>query len=162
MAGKTFRQPLATKFAAPYANRGKKDKLFPQGTALTVWRDPKVSAAEKFPCGTRPAWFPLNQEEVLAFDAQENVEVLQPGAAFGASTERVLVDGPSLPVSFLEGWIYLNLNTTVAAAPTTPVEDPAAAQAWVTVDKNSKGKFSVQTRAIPIESATETTHMPLF
>ena len=162
VAGKVIRQPLATKFAVPYANRGKEDKWFPQGTALQVWRDPKVSDAEAFPCGTRPSWFPLGQEEVLAFDDQENVEVLAPGAAFGAATQRVAIDGPSLPVSFTEGWIYLNLNTTVAAAPTTPVEDPAAAQAWVTVDKNSKGKFSVQTRAIPIDSATEVVHTPVF
>jgi hypothetical protein len=161
VAGKVARQPLATKFAAPYANRGKKDKFFPQGTALTVWRDPKVSDADPFPCGTRPSWYPLGQEEVLAFDAQENVEVVAPGAAFGAATQRVQVDGPSLPISFLEGWLYMNLNTTVAGAP-IPAEDPAAAQAWVTVDKNSKGKFSVQTRAIPIDSATEVLHQQLF
>jgi hypothetical protein len=160
VAGKVARQPLATKFAASYANRGKKDKLFPQGTALTVWRDPKVSDADPFPCGTRPSWFPLAQEEVLAFDAQENVEVLAPGTAFGAATQRVPVDGPSLPTSFLEGWIYLNLNTTVAGA-AIPAEDPAAAQAWVTVDKNSKGKFSVQTRAIPLDSATDVLHQQL-
>jgi hypothetical protein len=43
-----------------------------------------------------------------------------------------------------------------------PVEDPAAAQAWVTVTKDSKGKFSVQTRAIPIDSATEVLHTPVF
>jgi hypothetical protein len=157
VAGKVPRQPLATKFAAPYANRGKKDKLFPQGSALTVWRDPKSPDADPFPCGTRPSWFPLSQEEVLAFDAQENVEVLAPGAAFGAATQRVPIDGPSLPISFTEGWIYLNLNTTVPGV-SVPAEDPAAAQAWVTVDKNSKGKFSVQTRAVPIDSATDVLH----
>jgi hypothetical protein len=159
-AGQTFRQPLATKFAVPYANRGKKDKLFPQGTALTVWRDPKVPTAAPFACGTTPTWFPLGQEEALAFDAQENVEVMQPGAAFGAATQRVPIDGPSLPVSFTEGWLYLNLNTTVPGV-LVPAEDPAAAQAWVTVDKNSKGKFSVQTRAIPIDSATDVLHQQL-
>jgi len=94
---------------------------------------------------------------VLAFDDQENVEALAPGAAFGAATQRVAIDGPSLPVSFLEGWLYLNLNTTVVGTGVPP-EDPAAAQAWVTVDKNSKGKFSVQTRAIPIDSATKVIH----
>jgi hypothetical protein len=161
VAGKVFRQPLATKFAAPFANRGKKDRFFPQGTALTVWRDPKVSDADPFPCGTRPSWFPLSQEEVLAFDEQENVEVVAPGTAFGAATQRVQIDGPTLPTSFLEGWIYLNLNTTVPGS-LVPAEDPAAAQAWVTVDKNNKGKFSVQTRAIPIDSATKVLHTPVF
>src|SRR6185369_9030339 len=60
VAGQDFRQPLATKFAAPYANRGKKDKFFPQGSALTVWRDPKSPDSDPFPCGTRPSWFPLS------------------------------------------------------------------------------------------------------
>ncbi len=161
LAGQTFRQPLATKFAAPYANRGLKDLLFPQGTSLTVWRDPKALPATAFPCGTRPLWFPLNQEEVLAFDNQENVEQLQPGAAFGAATQQVKVDGPSLPISFTEGWLYLNLNTTVVGAAGIPFEDPAAAQAWVTVHKDSKGKYSVQTRAIPLDSATEVLHTSL-
>lgn len=160
-AGQSFRQPLATKFAAPYANRGVKDLLFPQGTSLTVWRDPKVVDADPFPCGTRPPWFPLNQDEVLAFDNQENVEQILPGAAFGAATQLVKVDGPSLPISFTEGWLYLDLNTTVVGAAGVPFEDPAAAQAWVTVNKDSKGKYSVQTRAIPLDSATEVTHNPL-
>ena len=57
ITGQSFRQPLATKFAAPYANRGKKDKLFPQGTSLTVWRDPKVSTAENSRAARGPRGF---------------------------------------------------------------------------------------------------------
>lgn len=165
------RQPLGAKFGARFTNVPK-DKLFPQGTSLVVWRDPKAPVQLGFTCGAKPSWFPLAQEEIVAFDEQENPELVEfpavpplpasPITAFGAATQKVKVDGPTFPVSFASGWIYLNLNTVVAAAGGSPAEDPAAAQGWVSSIFDSKGKFSVEERAVMIESAGKTLHFPVF
>ena len=135
------REPLSSFFAARYLNGG----AFQGGTELVVWRDSKVNQGP-FTCpavaGTRPAWYPLGQEAIVIFDEQENpvvpttfpvspqppVDSLVP---FPAETQLVEVGGETLPVPFDFGWIFLNLNTTVAAAGANPPENPAVAQAWV-------------------------------
>lgn len=148
------RQPLSTTFAARYINNG---KLFPGGTSLLVWRDPKVLQAA-FTCGTSPAWYPLAQEGIAAFDEQETAENPVAPNAFPAAAQRVVVDGAALPVSFDSGWLFLNLNTTVAAAGSNPSEDAAAAQAWVSVLHTNKGRFTVGNRAVQLDSATSASH----
>jgi len=52
----------------------------------------------------------------------------------------------------------MNLNTTVAAAGSNPPEDPAAAQAWVTVVMDASGRFSVGFDAIQLDSACDASH----
>ena len=162
------REPLATTFAARFLNGGD----FDGGTDLIVWRDSKVNQGA-FTCpavaGTRPAWYPLGQEALVVFDEQEQADVIevfpvspQPPAAdpipFPAETNRVQVGGPNLPVPFTFGWIYLNLNTAVTAAGANPPEDPAAAQAWVTVSHKANGRFNVGHAATQLDSATTANH----
>jgi hypothetical protein len=162
------REPLATNFAVRYANGGG----FDGGTDLLVWRDSKVNQGA-FTCpavlGVRPAWYPLGQEGLVIFDEQENPSVpttipvspQPPGESlipFPAEAQRTAVGGSALPVPFDFGWLYLNLNTTVAAAGNNPPEDPAAAQAWVTAVMDADGRFSVGFDAIQLDSACNAVH----
>jgi hypothetical protein len=57
------------------------------------------------------------------------------------------------------GWLYLDLNTTVAAAGAVPPEDPAAAQAWVTIEMKAGGRFSVGYDAVKLDSACVANHL---
>jgi hypothetical protein len=162
------RQPLSTSFLARYAAPGVKTGLFPAGSSLIVWRDSKVSQGP-ITCGSVPAWYPLGQEQIVTFDEQEHPEIPlpiplapqppNPGLIpFPAETQRVGVDSAALPVGFDSGWLFLNLNTTVAPAGASPPEDPAAAQAWVTVVHDSRGRYSVGYRAVQLDSAEQASH----
>jgi hypothetical protein len=162
------REPLATNFAVRYLNGG----VFTGGTDLLVWRDSKVNQGA-FTCpavaGTRPAWFPLGEEGIVIFDEQENPDVPQTFpispqppdisiSPFPAEAQRTAVNGDLLPVPFDFGWLYLNLNTTVAAAGNNPPEDPAAAQAWVTAVMDADGRFSVGFDAVTLDDACNALH----
>jgi hypothetical protein len=152
--GEDNRQPLATQFAARYVNEtvGR----LRHDTAVVVWRDPKV-AQEAFACDTPPTWYPLGQEKILAFDEEERPTAIT-GNPFPAATQLVTVGGPDLPVPADAGWLYLNLNTAVADAPGVPGEDPNAAQAWVVVARDRGGPLGRGYRAVPLDSATDTTN----
>lgn len=162
------REPLATHFAIRFVNGG----IFSGGTELRVWRDSKVNQGA-FACpvatGLRPPWYPLGQEQIVIFDEEENPEVPvtlpvsppRPGASlvpFPAETNCIVVDGPGLPVNPTFGWLFLNLNTTVAAAGSNPPEDPAAAQAWVMTILDAEGRFSVGFDAVRLDSAMRADH----
>ena len=163
------REPLSTTYAARYMDVG---APFPQGTSFVVWRDPKV-AQQPFTCpaimGVRPAWYPLGQEGLLAFDEQEHpqfptTEPVWPPlppvtlVPFPSATQKVKINSAAFPVSFNQGWIYLDLNTTVTAAPAVPPVDPAAAQAFVTVVHDDTGIYSVGYRAVALDSAEAALH----
>jgi hypothetical protein len=158
------REPLATNFATRFINGG----AFNGGTDLLVWRDSKV-AQGAFKCGTVPTWFPLGQEQIVIFDEQENPEQPEvfpvspqpPGDVinpFPAEANRSEVGGTEFPVTPSFGWLYLNLNTAVAAAGANPPEDPGAAQAWVTTQMDAEGRFSVGYDAIKLDSACNANH----
>jgi hypothetical protein len=162
------REPLATNFAVRYINGG----IFNGGTDLLVWRDSKVNQGA-FTCpavaGTRPAWFPLGEEGIVIFDEQENPDVPQtfpispqpPDIAispFPAEAQRTAVDSDIFPIPFDFGWLYLNLNTAVAAAGNNPPEDPTAAQAWVTAVMDAEGRFSVGFDAVTLDDACNALH----
>ncbi len=162
------REPLATNFAVRYVTGG----TFSGGSDLLVWRDSKVNQSP-FTCpvapGVRPSWYPLGQESIVIFDEQEQPQVAQSFPVspqppqtglipFPAEAQRTTVGGADLPVPFAFGWLYLNLNTAVAAAGNNPPEDPAAAQAWVTVEMKAQGRFSVGFDAIQLDSACLASH----
>lgn len=99
---------------------------------MIVWRDSKV-AQGPFTCpaqaGVRPSWFPLGQEGIVIFDEQEHPQLTaSPAHVFPAETQKIHVGGSALPTTFDAGWMYLDLNNTVAAAGSNPPVDPAAAQ----------------------------------
>jgi hypothetical protein len=159
------RQPLSTNFAARFINPTSPDgkRYFSGGTSMIVWRDSKV-AQGPFTCSaTPPAWYPLGQEGIVIFDEQEHPQVaVSPAHLFPAETQRIKVGASALPTSFDAGWMYLDLNATVAAAGSNPPIDPAAAQAWVSTvyDNNAAGNtYRVGERATLLDSATSANHI---
>ena len=175
LAGQDQREPLSTTFAARYLNGG----TFTGGTDMVIWRDSKTiptGANGAQTCGNTPAWFPLNQGDVVAFDEQENPQNLcvvtsdvsppptdQP-TCFPLETQRASVNGgniigtdftPTAPF----GWLYLNLNTTVTGVTypsvSTFINPPSIAQAWVTAVMDASGRFSVGFDAIQLDSACQ-------
>jgi hypothetical protein len=161
------REPLATNFAVRFLNGGP----FSGGTNLIAWRDSKVRQGA-FKCGTTPAWYPLGQEQIVIFDEQEHPQVAQtfpvspqpPQSGiipFPAETQSTAVGGAAFPVPYKFGWLFLDLNTTVAAAGSVPPEDPAAAQAWVEAVMSALGRYSVGFDAIKLDSACTASHVLL-
>jgi hypothetical protein len=172
------REPLATTFAAQFANGG----LFSAGSSFLVWRDPKVPQGP-FSCqATRgvPTWYPLGQEGLVIFDEQEQAAVpffcpfagLLPSSVtpsqcppfsglipFPAAAQRVVVNSAILPVPFNFGWTYLDLNWTDAGIDgNNPSADPHAAQAWVIATESSFGHFAVALDAFRLDSACSPNH----
>jgi hypothetical protein len=162
------REPLATTFATRFLNGG----AFTAGTSLLVWRDSKVNQGP-FACpatpGTTPAWYPLGQEGIVIFDEQEHPQVAQTFpfspqpptgglVPFPAEAQRTQVGGSVFPVPYAFGWLYLDLNTTVAAAGNNPPVDPSAAQAWVISTLATNGQFAVGIDAIRLDSACDANH----
>ncbi|HEX2253092.1 MAG TPA: hypothetical protein VHQ65_07485 [Thermoanaerobaculia bacterium] len=167
VAGQDQREPLATTFATRFINGG----TFSGGTDLIVWRDAKTlptGANGPHSCTGNVAWFPLNQNDVVAFDEEENPEdlcftgdVVSPvlGGAqtcFPLEAQRVslaegsaVADSPSPTSDF--GWIFLNLNHTLASGDPFP----GVAQAWVTTVMDAEGRFSVGFDAIQLDNASE-------
>jgi hypothetical protein len=123
------RQPLGSIFAGRFVNVPK-HPLFPSGTSALVWRDPKVNQ-QAFTCGAPPVWFPLGQEQIVVFDEQENAE-FSTAVPFPAAAQIVKVGGP--------------------------FEDITAGQAFVSMIFDSKGKYSIGTRAIVLDDAAESQH----
>jgi hypothetical protein len=163
------RQPLSTNFAARFvaakdfktAAKARRRSILPPSTELTVWRDPKMKT-QPFTCGSAPIWYPLGQEQIQAINEQEQQEAVAALTPFPAATQRVVVGSSALPVTAYSGWLFLNLNTTVTGSPNPP-EDPAAAQAWVTVLQRVQqgpngGRYGVGFRAIRLDSAESARH----
>jgi hypothetical protein len=146
------RVPLATNFATRYFNSG----AF--SSDLVVWRDSKVKQGA-FACGSLPAWYPLGQTRISAFDEDDHLTTLTT-VAFPAVAQRVHVGGTALPVPYSFGWLSLDLNTPVAAAGPVPPVDPLAAQAWVTATM-TYGTLRTGIDAIRLDSACNARHSGL-
>jgi len=168
VAGQDQREPLASTFASRYINGGN----FDGGTDLIVWRDSKtrpVGANGTHSCSGAPSWFPLNQSDVVSFDEQEhptdlcfqgsNVSPPTGGVqtCFPLETQRIHLAGgniigsnPTPPTPF--GWMYLNLNHTLASGDPYP----GRAQAWVVTAMSALGKYEVGYDAIQLDNLTQT------
>jgi hypothetical protein len=166
VAGQDQREPLATTFAARYVNGGG----FDGGTDFIVWRDSKTrptGANGTHSCSSTVSWFPLNQSDVVAFDEIENPtdlcfrgDNISPptggsDTCFPLETQRIHVQGNNViaddmnpPAAF--GWIYLNLNHTLASGDPYP----GRAQAWVTIAMFAEGRYEVGYDAIQLDNAT--------
>ena len=169
------REPLSTNFAARFVapkdfktvEKARRRAVLPPATELVVWRDTKVANINGFACGSTPAWYPLSQEDVVAFDEQENTESPTFTAPpFPAATQRVTVGSTALPLTTSSGWLFLNLNTVVTGGG-SGLTDPAAAQAWVTVLNRVQqgpngGRYDVGYRATRLDSARSASHVVLI
>ncbi len=143
-------------------------------SSAIVWRDPKVVPAA-FSCATgRPSYAPLGQENITFFDPAAEPTLIPttptvinpfplPAPTFGpVATQIAAMNNATmqLPTSIKMGWVFMNLNTTVAPAGANPPVDPAASQSHVTVLRNHKNLSRLSTGAIatPLDSATAARH----
>jgi hypothetical protein len=165
--GSDQREPLATTFVSRFVNSGQ----FTGGTDLLVWRDSKTAptgANGKHNCSKKPAWYPLAQSDVVSFTEEEdptdlcflpdNVSPPIGGAqsCFPLVTQRVPT-ATGNPLGFPvgapspSGFLYLNLNHTIASDP-----QPGVAQAWIETVQSASGRFAVGFQAIPLDNALAT------
>lgn len=112
--GADNREPLGSTHAIRYVV----SPLSPP-TEIFYWRDPKREV-NPLAVGTTPAWYPLDETEIVAFDEQDNVAVAAGVNPFPLAAGKAVV-GTDVPTPFAAGWIYLNLNVNVAGS-TVPFE----------------------------------------
>lgn len=150
------REPLATNWAAPYAQHGGDGT----NTDLLVWRDPTVQTVSPFFCGGFPfQFFPLSQTDVVAFDTEENpTDIPSDLFPFPGVAQRTRVGGPEFPVASRSGWTYLNLNTFVPGS----AVPPGVSQSYVTVIRSSEGRFSGGHAGIPLDDANNPIQFPIL
>lgn len=155
------REPLATNWAARYL-RG---APFAAGSDVIIWRDTKVppSGPNVGRCGVPPSWYPLGYEYIEAFDEEENVVGDVPDGFGGltkpdrtsvapAATNRASINSPEFFVLFDFGWLFLNMNATVAGD-----FFPGVSQSFVTVLHRSAAS-DVGLNAVPMDNANEPLH----
>ena len=166
--GADAREPLGTTWAVRYLDGG----AFDGGTDLLVWRDSTSASTDAFySCGGGPAWVPLNETEVVAFDEEENaVELCYTGpggvisppqdesdpACFPLETQRVAYGDGDLDGPYDFGWLYLNLNVGDDADDDfDPGSNGTLAQSYVAAAHSALGRFQVGLSAIALTSACE-------
>jgi hypothetical protein len=143
---------------------------FPGGTEVIAWRDIK-SPQNSFVCGNEPPFFPMIQEQIVAFDDEESAEGLEipavppipPGVVmpFPGASQKTAVGDEQLPVTFPRGFLVMNLNTTIAGQAINS-NDPAAAQSFVTmVHANRKHRMAVRATALDDANNAEHTIIPV-
>jgi hypothetical protein len=160
-AGEDNREPLPNQFAARYVA----NPVFDGGTDLIVWREALEVDIDGFSCAAgAPAWFPLSQDGVIAFDEQEDAaEICIPGedrvspptgaaqTCFPAEAQRIPVAasnpiGDDVATPFDSGWLLMDLGYVSLAAPGV---EP---QAWVTSIISAEGRFSVGMDAVHLNN----------
>ncbi len=159
--GTDQREGLASQFAVRYITGG----LFDGGTDYIVWRDSRSTdiIGGSCPAENDFAWYPLNQDLVVAFDEEENSEELcflesdvspptgGQQTCFPIETGRYNVEvstvpgSQSLDPSFDFGWMFLDLDLT------SQVES----QAWVTAVMSAEGRYAVGFDAVQLDSVCE-------
>ena len=176
------REPLGTTWGARYLNGGAFDQ-----TSLTVWRDPTINDIDEngFTCGapgalgTGPAWHPMNETQVIAFNESESFQqICQPTTGpggppisppdvppeddpvcFPLETQNVnFGDDPLGPLTYNFGWVYLNLNVGIDDGGGADDFDPdpeTLAQSYVLANHSALGAYSVGLPAIQLTSACD-------
>jgi hypothetical protein len=127
--GVDHRAPLSSSYHTRYLDGGG----FDGGTKLVVWRE--VPSTDPVTCGGHPQWYPLAQDEIVAFDeASSFVEIYgKSGSAFPLATQTRKISelgGAPLPSSF--GALELFLGRTGRKA-----------QAYVVPVLSAKSRYSV-------------------
>ena len=160
--GADQREGLASEFAVRYITGGQ----FTGGTDYIVWRDSRSTdiIGGACPAEGRFAWYPLNQELVVAFDEEENSEELcvtesdvSPPTGgvqtcFPIEAGRYNVSDSGVPGSQTLGpsadfgWMFLDLDLAA--------QQPS--QAWVTAVMSAEGRFAVGFDAVQLDNVSET------
>ena len=154
--GEDGREGLGSTWAMRFVNGG----AFTGGTDIICWRDAKQNQG---PVASTPAWYPLTQSQIVIFDEMENPDVPSttpfsppiPGSSIlpcPAETNRVAVGGATFPVPWDFGWLYLNLNTTIAGQ---VVPFDAITQNHVSTIMSAEGRFSAGFDAIQLDNVTD-------
>ncbi|HEV7505763.1 MAG TPA: hypothetical protein VGS07_12710 [Thermoanaerobaculia bacterium] len=131
------RIPLSSLYYVRYANGG----TFDGGTDLVVWRDNRQADVNPLDCGAQPSWAPLGEQQLVAFDEDENPLGIDNSNAFPLATQKVHVGGPSLPVSQPFGFLALDLWH----------HNGTHAQGWVTAMMTSDGRFGTGHEAVRVD-----------
>lgn len=144
------REPLGSTFMTRFYQNA----AFDGGTDLYVWRASGAPTADGFACGSYPAWFPLDNYKLVAFDEQENPETLfdcpvspcpeGPSTAFPLETQKV--NFSDLGFTANSGFAFLNLNGVDVEGAPIPRE------AWVYSVHSGLGRFSAGLPAIQLDS----------
>ena len=174
------REPLGTTYGTRYLNGGNFDV-----TSLTVWRDATINDIDDtgHTCGAPgiggvgPAWHPMNETQVVAFNERESAEELcqpfqgpdgppisppeDPGGdgdpvCFPLETQNVNLGEGDLELTYNFGWMYLNLNVGIddggGAEDYDPGTDGTLAGSWVTANHSALGLYSVGLPAVQLTS----------
>lgn len=150
------REPLATTWSV----QGETDT-----SSFLVWRDNKT-VPTPHTCGTNPNPFPLGQEGFAFFGTDSKAltpgttPAFAPGIPIGESTQWVpfnaaVFNAPNRKLGFL----FANLNTTVATGGGPP-SDPAAAQSYIVVNRQNIGALQAGSghSAVPLDNASAASH----
>jgi hypothetical protein len=160
------REGLASEFAVRYITGGQ----FTGGTDYVVWRDSRSTdiIGGSCPAENDFAWYPLNQELVVAFDEEENSEELcvtesdvSPPTGgvqtcFPIEAGRYNVSASDVPGSQTLGptadfgWMFLDLDLSFSQP----------SQAWVTAVMSAEGRFAVGFDAVQLDNVSETPFLP--
>jgi hypothetical protein len=157
-SGVDAREPLATTWASRFVDGG----AFSGGTDLVVWRD-SGRIVRPFACGTQPVGFPLRFAREITFDEEERPEYYpifpQPpdrtSDAFPAEANKVHIGGPTFPVPFSFGWLFLDLNAPGSVIPPAPPSAATLRQSWVETVMKAQGRYSAGFGATPLDSVCQ-------
>lgn len=150
------REPLATNWAV-------------QGDSGTssaiIWRDPKVAPAA-FSCAAgKPAYAPLGQTQARIVNSKSFQVPLTPPSLAPIATQVAPLTTAYLGYATTEkvGWLYLNLNTSVAPGANPPTQ-PGAAQAYVTLLRPIDGVSRMTAGGVctAMDSATAASSFTIF
>jgi hypothetical protein len=146
------REPLATSWTVQGDNNT---------SEAIIWRDPKFQVTS-FACAGLPSYAPMGQEGMAFFDmsADYTNPTAMSFAPVATQISPMNAATMGLPATTKLGWLYMNLNSTVAAAGSNPPEDPAAAQSHVTVLRTHKNTTRLNTGAVAtqLDSAASAMH----
>jgi len=104
----------------------------------------------------------MGHEHLSYFDAAGENSAATASSVAGVATQIATINNVTMGIPVQKmGWMFMNLNSTVAPAGAVPPEDPAASQSHITVLRTHKGVNGLRSGAVatPLDSATNPTHL---
>ncbi len=135
--GRDDRMPLSSLYYTRFTDGG----VLKSSTDLVVWRDNRDGSVAPSSCAKGPRWAPLGEEQLVAFDEEENATQVGNSNAFPLATQRVHVRSAAIPAPMSQGWLMLDLWHG----------DGTHAQGWVTAMLSSGGRFNAGHEAVRVD-----------